>query len=263
VRRGPLRSRRQRRLGQNFLADPNLLDAIVREAGVGGEDVVLEVGGGEGALSERLAPRVRHLHVVELDDRLREPLGELAEEHANVDLVWGDALRIDLRALAPPPTALVSNLPYAIATPLILRAIEELPGLASLTVLVQREIADRLRAAPGGRQYGVPSVLSQLACDVELVRTVDRAVFVPRPRVDSALVRLRRRGPAAPEHVRRLVQGAFAHRRKALAGSLELAEVVPRERARAALERLGLPAAARAEALAPEQFVALAEELER
>jgi 16S rRNA (adenine1518-N6/adenine1519-N6)-dimethyltransferase len=263
VRRGRRPSRRQRRLGQNFLADPNLLDAIVTDAGVGADDVVLEVGGGEGALSERLAPRVARLHVIELDQRLREPLAELIAAHPNIDLVWGDALRLDLGALDPPPTALVSNLPYSIATPLILRAIEALPSLRSLTVLVQREIADRLRAAPGTREYGAPSVLAQLACEVELVRAIDRAVFVPRPRVDSALLRMRRRGAVAPAGVRRLVRAAFAHRRKALAGSLELAGVAPRDRSRTALERLGLPPAARAEALTPAEFVALAEELER
>jgi 16S rRNA (adenine1518-N6/adenine1519-N6)-dimethyltransferase len=263
VRRRPPRSRRQRRLGQNFLADPNLLDAIVADARVGSDDVVLEVGGGEGALSERLAPRIDRLHVVELDERLREPLADVAARHPNVEVIWADALRIDLGALDPAPTALVSNLPYAIATPLIVRAIEEVPTLASLTILVQREIADRLRAKPGTREYGAPSVLVQFACDLELARTVDRAVFVPRPRVDSALLRLERRRPAAPEQVKRVVQAAFAHRRKALAGSLELAGVASREHARDALERLGIGGDARAEALTPEQFAELAKEIER
>ena len=207
----------RRRLGQHFLADPNLLEAIVRESGVGPDDVVLEVGGGAGALTERLAPRVRRLHVVEVDERLRPELESLASEAGNVELVWADAIRADLGALDPPPTRMVSNLPYSIATPLILKTIEELPGVTSWTLLVQREIADRLRAAPGSRTYGAPSVLVQLATEVELLRTVDRAVFTPRPRVDSALVALRRRGPAAPEPVRRLVREAFAHRRKSLA----------------------------------------------
>jgi 16S rRNA (adenine1518-N6/adenine1519-N6)-dimethyltransferase len=260
-RRGPLSSRRQRWLGQNFLADPNLLEAIVRESGVGAEDVVLEVGGGEGALSEGLARLVRHLHVVELDEHLREPLEGLRAAHPNVSLVWGDAMRVDLGALEPSPSAMVSNLPYSIATPLLLRTIEELEGLRTWTVLVQREIAERLRAEPGTRAYGAPSVLVQLACEVDVLRTVDRAVFVPRPRVDSALLRLRRIGAAAPGPVRELVRGAFAHRRKALAGSLELAGVALRADARRALACSALPADARAEALAPQDFVRLAEEL--
>jgi 16S rRNA (adenine1518-N6/adenine1519-N6)-dimethyltransferase len=263
VRRGPPPSRRQRRLGQNFLADPNLLEAIVRESGVGPDEVVLEVGAGEGALSERLAARAKLVHVIEVDERLREPLERLARAHLNLRLVWGDALRVDLAGFDPPPSAMVSNLPYSIATPLILRTIEELPGLASWTLLVQREIADRLRARPGGRLYGAPSVLVQLACEIALLRAVDRAVFVPRPRVDSALLRLRRTGAAAPASVSRLVRAAFAHRRKTLAGSMALAGIASRERARAALEAVGLPADARAEALAPERFAELERELSR
>jgi 16S rRNA (adenine1518-N6/adenine1519-N6)-dimethyltransferase len=253
----------RRRLGQHFLADPNLLDAIVRESGAGDADVVLEVGGGAGALTERLAPRVRHLHVIEIDERLRPELEPLAADAGNVELHWADAVKADLAALDPPPTRMVSNLPYSIATPLILKTIEELPGVESWTLLVQREIAERLRAAPGSRTYGAPSVLVQLATEVELLRTVDRAVFTPRPRVDSALVALRRRGPAAPEPVRRLVRDAFAHRRKSLARSLELAAPGGREAARAALRETGLPKDARAESLSPEEFVRLAGSLQR
>jgi 16S rRNA (adenine1518-N6/adenine1519-N6)-dimethyltransferase len=250
------------RLGQNFLADPNLLDAIVREARLEPEDVVVEVGGGEGVLTERLAPAAFAVHVVELDTRLRERLGAVAREHPNVSITWGDALRVDLKALCPEPSKLVSNLPYSIATPLILRTIAELPSVRSWTVMVQREIADRLRASVGTRAYGGPSVLAQLACDVELLRTVDRAVFRPRPRVDSALLRLTRRGEAPPPAVRDLVRAAFAHRRKALAGSLELAGGPPRATTHAALERAGLPPRARAEALAPRDFMALAAALD-
>jgi 16S rRNA (adenine1518-N6/adenine1519-N6)-dimethyltransferase len=250
------------RLGQNFLADTNLLDAIVREAGVEADDVVLEVGGGEGVLTERLAPLAAHVHVVEVDERLREQLQAVAGRSDDVDVVWGDALRIDLAGLEPPPTKVVANLPYSIATPLILRTIAELAEVAWWTVLVQREIADRLRAAPGSRTYGGPSVLVQLACRVELVRKVDRAVFHPRPRVDSALIRLERLGPAAPPAVVRLVRAAFAHRRKTLAGSVELAGGPKRERVRTALEAIGVPVGARAEALEPGAFVRLAEELE-
>jgi 16S rRNA (adenine1518-N6/adenine1519-N6)-dimethyltransferase len=240
------------------LADTNLLGAIVREAEVGAEDVVLEVGGGEGALTAELAPLATLVHVVELDERLREPLEAVAAQHGNVDLHFGDALRIELGGLEPQPTRMVANLPYSIATPLVIRTIAELPGVESWTLMVQREIADRLRAPPGSRTYGGPSVLVQLACEVKLLRTVDRAVFTPRPRVDSALIGLRRIGPAAAPEVARVVRDAFAHRRKSLARSLEHARPGSREPARAALEALGLPADARAEQLAPGQFVALA-----
>jgi 16S rRNA (adenine1518-N6/adenine1519-N6)-dimethyltransferase len=250
------------RLGQHFLADANLLEAIVRDAGLEGDEVALEVGGGEGALSRLLAPRVRALHVIELDEQLRGPLEELAAAHPNVSLVIGDAMRVDLAALEPEPTAIVSNLPYSIATPLVLRTIAELRAVRRWTVMIQREVADRWRAAPGSRVYGAPSVLVQLACEVELLRAVDPAVFRPRPRVASALVRLERRGSGADERLVRLVRAAFAHRRKPLASSLELAGVGPgRERTAAVLAGLGAAADARAEALAPEQFGELARAL--
>src|ERR687892_155941 len=235
---------------------------IVRESGAGPDDVVLEVGGGGGALTERLAPRVRRLQVIELDERLRGELEAVAAEHGNVELVWADVLRLDLGTIEPAPVKVVSNLPYSIATPLILKTIEELPSVSLWTFLVQREIAQRQRAAPGSRAYGAPSVLVQLAAEVELLRGVDRAVFSPRPRVDSALMALRRRGPAAPEPVRRLVHQAFAHRRKSLARSLELAAPGGRDAARAALREAGLPEDARAEALSPEEFVRLAGSLQ-
>ena len=249
------------RLGQNFLADANLLEAIARDADLDLRDVALEVGGGEGALSDRIAPRVAHLHVIELDRRLAGDLEAMSARHSNLSIVWGDAMRVDLRALRPSPTAVVSNLPYSIATPVLLRTVAELPEVGTWTVMVQREIADRLRADPGSRTYGAPSVLVQLACDVELLRTVDRAVFRPRPRVDSALLRLTRRGPAAPPGLARFVRDAFAHRRKPMAGSLELAGGPSREAVRKALGGLGLDEGARAEALAPADFVRVAERL--
>ena len=255
---------RQRRLGQNFLRDPNLLDAIVRDAEVGDEDVVLEIGGGEGALTERLAPAVACVHVVEMDERLRPALEALCADAGNVRLHWGDAMRLDLAALEPVPGAIVSNLPYSVATPLILRTIEELETVTRWTVMVQLEIAERLAAGPGSRIYGGPSVLAQLACEVELVRRVDRAVFSPRPRVDSAIVRMRRRGPAPSAGLARVVKGAFAHRRKTVVGSLLLADPgLERGRVVAALEASDIDPSSRAEALAPEDFMRLSQNLGR
>ena len=249
------------RLGQNFLADPNLLDAIVREAALEPDEVVLEVGGGEGVLSERLAPRVATLHVVELDERLRPHLERIAARETAIEMTWGDAMAVDLTALDPPPTAMVANLPYSIATPLLLRTMAELPGLERWTVMVQREIADRLRARHGTRTYGSPSVLAQLTCRVELLRAVDPAVFRPRPRVASALIRLARVAPWPGAAVERLVRAAFAHRRKALARSVALAGLASRERVLAALRAAGLDPDTRAEALAPADFARLAQEL--
>lgn len=244
------------RLGQNFLADPNLLDAIVRDSGVGRDDCVLEVGAGEGVLTARLAAVCGRVHVVELDRGLEPALaGVIALD--NVDLVWGDAVRIDLAGLVPAPTAMVANLPYAVATPVIMRTIFELPSIRSWTVMVQREIADRLRAEPGSRTYGGPSVIAQLAGEVRLVRPVSRTVFRPPPRVDSAIISIRRTGPGPDEKTRVVVRGAFSHRRKALPRSLELAIPGTLEPARRALTGLGLDPGIRAEALSPKQFAAL------
>ena len=248
------------RLGQNFLADPNMLAAIVRDADLRAEDVVLEVGGGEGVLSAELARAARQVHVVELDERLGPALERVAAEHGNVELHFADAMRLDLAALEPPPRAMVANLPYAVATPVLLRSLE-LPSLETWTVMVQWEIAERLRAAPGSRLYGAPSALLQLACAVRVLRRVDRAVFTPRPRVDSAVLRLERIAPAARPEVRRLVRDAFAHRRKALARSLELARPGSQAAAREALAELGFSPAARAEQLGPQDFARLAERL--
>jgi len=248
------------RLGQNFLADPNLLDAIVRDAELAPGDVVLEVGAGEGVLTGRLAAAAAYVHAVELDRGLEATLAPLAAR-PDVDLHWGDAMKLDLAGLDPAPSAVVANLPYSIATPLILRTVEELPSVRRWTVMVQREIADRLRAAPGSRTYGSPSVVAQLACEVKLLRTVDPAVFRPRPRVESAILSLRRTGPAANPATRELVRAAFAHRRKSLARSLEHVRPGSLDTARATLRELGLPEDARAEALSPEDFAALAARL--
>ncbi len=254
------------RLGQNFLADPNLLDAIVRDAAVGEGETVLEVGAGEGVLSARLAAVAGHLHTVEIDRGLEPALAPIAAL-PNVTLHWGDAVKIDFATFDPPPEAMVANLPYSVATPVILKTIEELPSLRTWLVMVQLEIAERLRAAPGNRTYGAPSAIAQLACEVEIVRKVDPAVFKPRPRVESAILRLRRIGPGADAATRDLVRAAFAHRRKTLARSLELHGLrgvpQPRVAARAGLAELGLREDARAESLAPTDFAALSAILQR
>jgi 16S rRNA (adenine1518-N6/adenine1519-N6)-dimethyltransferase len=248
------------RLGQNFLADPNLLDAILRDAALAPGDVVLEVGAGEGVLTERLAGVAAHVHAIEMDRGLEPSLAPVAAL-PNVDLHWEDAMRADLAGLEPAPTAVVANLPYAVATPVILRTIEELPSVGRWTVMVQREIADRLRAAPGSKAYGSPSVLVQLACEVRLLRTVDPAVFRPRPRVESAILAMQRIGPGAAPATRALVRAAFAHRRKSMARSVEHVRPGSLAAVRSALAETGLPEDARAEALAPEQFAALSEAL--
>ena len=253
-----------RELGQNFLVDRNLLDVIERLAQLRDDEVVLEVGGGLGVLSQRLAPRVSHLHVVEVDRRLAPRLKQALQPFTNISLHMADALALDLHGLAPVPEKVVANLPYGIAATMILKTIEELAEVREWVVMVQREVGERFAAARGSDAYGVPSVLAQLACDVKLLRPVSRNVFRPVPRVDSVLLGLHRRGPAAGDELRVLVHDAFAHRRKALSGSLALsprAQPGIRERARAALVELGHPADERAERLSPQEFGELARKL--
>jgi 16S rRNA (adenine1518-N6/adenine1519-N6)-dimethyltransferase len=264
--------RPDRELGQNFLIDSNILGVIGRAAELSSEDVVLEIGGGLGVLSEYLAERVDHVHVVEIDRRLEDALADAVGGCENVTVSWGDVMSLDLAGLRPEPTKVVANLPYGVAAGALLRTIEELPGVTRWVAMAQREVGERLAAGPagtaekGGRAgagkgaYGVPSVIAQLACEVEVLRPIPRTVFHPVPNVDSVLVGLRRRGPAPGVELRGLVNGAFAHRRKTLVGSLALSGRGdrPREDVRKALERLGHPADVRAERLSPEDFRALA-----
>ncbi len=242
--------RPNRELGQNFLIDSNILDVIGRAAELDEDDVVLEVGGGLGVLSEYLAERTRHVHVVELDRRLEPALRDALDPHPNTTLHLADAVKLDLAGLEPAPTKVVANLPYGVAAGVILRTIELLPSVTTWVAMVQKEVGERFAAKPGTSAYGVPSVLAQLACDVKVLRPVSRTVFHPVPNVDSVLVGLRRHGPAPEPDLRALVQQGFAHRRKALARSVALGGG-DRDRVRAALEAMGKPADARAETLAP------------
>ncbi len=262
------RIRPNRELGQNFLVDDNVLGVIGRAAELSERDVVLEIGGGLGVLSEYMAERAAHVHVVETDRRLEPVLAEALAGKDNASIVIGDVMDVDLAALRPAPAKVVANLPYGVAVPATVRTIDELPGVDLWCLMLQREIAERLRAKPGTKTYGIPSVMVQLACEVEFVRPISRNVFQPVPNVDSALVKLRRLAPAAAiaPAVGEVVHAAFAHRRKALPRSLELAlpdsEGV-RAAARAVLEEMGHPVDERAERLAPEEFVELTHGLGR
>jgi 16S rRNA (adenine1518-N6/adenine1519-N6)-dimethyltransferase len=258
--------RPNRELGQNFLIDDNILGVIGRAAELAPDDVVLEVGGGLGVLSEYLAPRVRHLHVVEVDRSLEPPLAEALAPFDNATLHFADAVKLDLSALDPPPGKVVANLPYGVAATVLLRSIAELPGATLWVAMVQREVGDRMAAAPGGKSYGATSVLAQLACEVRFLRRVPRTVFHPEPNVESALVLMRRRALAPGPELTALVHAAFAHRRKALSGSLALAPGAGpdlRDAARQALETIGRPPDTRAEQLAPQEWPRLAEAIGR
>jgi len=243
-------------LGQHFLVDENIVRVIARLAELGPRDVVLEIGPGLGILTRHLAERVACVHAVEIDRSL-EPHLRFGER---VRLQFADALKLDLGALDPPPGKLVSNLPYNVATPIVVESLDGLPTIELWCVMVQREVADRFFAEPGTRAYGAVSVLVQLCAVRTGFRPVARTVFRPPPNVDSALVAFRRRGdlPARYNRLKRLVEAAFAHRRKTLANSLALAGFASREEATRALGTLGRPPEARAEQLEPPEFVALA-----
>jgi 16S rRNA (adenine1518-N6/adenine1519-N6)-dimethyltransferase len=243
--------------GQHFLVDRNILDVIGRLAELGPDDVVLEIGPGQGVLTRYLAECVRRVHAIEID-RALEP--ELADIGPNVDVVFADALRIELPQDA---TKLVANLPYNVATPLVVESLDGLPNVGLWCVMVQREVADRFFAEPGTKEYGAVSVLIQLAAARTGFHPVSRTVFRPQPNVDSALVAFRRTDlPANYRRVKEVVTAAFAHRRKTLPNSLALAGLASREQAAAALVTVGRAPETRAEALAPTEFLTLTEELE-
>jgi len=247
-----------RKLGQNFLIDSNILAVIGELAELSEEDNVLEIGGGLGVLSEYLAERVSHLHVVEIDRRLQEVLADdVLKPFSNTSLHRIDAVKLDLQSLSPSPSKYVGNLPYSIAAKSILQSISDLPELKLWVAMTQREVGERLAAGPGDALYGVPSVLAQLACRVEVAKSVSRTVFTPVPNVDSVLMRLVRTGNSPDPEVVRCIKAAFAHRRKSLVNSAKLQLKLSTEQVtlvREVLVRQGLSADVRAERLTPQQL---------
>jgi 16S rRNA (adenine1518-N6/adenine1519-N6)-dimethyltransferase len=246
----------KKRLGQHFLKDPNTA-RIVAE-GVAEEDVVLEVGPGRGFLTAFLAQRARLVHAVELDRDVLPALREAVGHYGNVRVHEGDALRFDYGALEPAPDKLVANLPYNIASPLVLRLLEEVESLKALRFMVQLEVARRMAAVRGSKDYAGFAVLVQLLAEVRVAHKVSPLVFDPPPRVQSAVVEMVRRAdaPCSAEYadVKRLVLAAFRSRRKRLINNLP---EPARGGAPRVLRDLGYGPDARAEELAPGDFVAL------
>ena len=253
----PSEGKPKKRFGQHFLTDPNT--ARIVAAGVGGGDVVLEIGPGRGALTTVLADRARLVHAVEVDEEVIPALREALAGRDNVRIHTGDALEFDYAALDPAPEAMVANLPYNVASPLVLGLFERVPVLLRLRFMVQLEVARRMAAAPRTKDYGSYAVLLQLLAEVSVEHRVSRRVFDPPPRVDSAVVEARRRaaplvGAGEYAGVKGLVLATFHNRRKRLANNLP-AEA--RAEAPEALASLGYGPDARAEELSPGDFVAL------
>jgi 16S rRNA (adenine1518-N6/adenine1519-N6)-dimethyltransferase len=240
-------------LGQHFLVDDNILDVAARLADIQPADVVLEIGPGLGVLTRYLADRVAHVHAVEIDRSFEPRLLGIP----NTTIHWGDALALDGAVYVPAPDKLVANLPYNIATPLVVESIDRFPAISVWCVMIQREVADRFFASPGTKAYGAVSVLMRLATERTGFHPVSREVFRPRPNVESALVAFRRIRPGIDPGLKRLVEAGFAHRRKTLANSLALSGLAARDRAAAALEAIGRDSNVRAEQLDPDEFVAL------
>ncbi|MFC4561937.1 16S rRNA (adenine(1518)-N(6)/adenine(1519)-N(6))-dimethyltransferase RsmA [Nocardiopsis mangrovi] len=254
-------------LGQNFVTDAGTVRRIVRVAGVGADDVVLEVGPGLGSLTLALLPHVRRVTAVEIDPRLAGALPATVAEHApalagRLAVVTADAMRIT-ELPGPPPTALVANLPYNVAVPVVLHLLELLPALERGLVMVQAEVADRLAARPGGRIYGVPSAKAAWYADVRRAGSVGRNVFWPAPNVDSGLVELRRRpepsATASRAEVFAVVDAAFAQRRKTLRAALAGWAGSPAA-AESHLRAAGIDPATRGEALDITAFARIAEQ---
>lgn len=252
--------------GQNFVVDANTVRKIVRVAGVGPEDVVVEVGPGLGSLTLALLPVVRQVTAIEVDPRLAGALEDTVralqpENAAKLRLVAADALTVT-KLPGPKPTALVANLPYNISVPVVLSFLEQFASIQRVLVMVQLEVAERLAARPGGRIYGVPSLKAAWYADVELAGRVGRNVFWPAPNVDSGLVSLVRRDPpdttATRQEVFRCIDAAFLQRRKSLRGALASWAGSP-ARAEAALLAAGVDPKARGEQLDIAAFARIAE----
>ena len=244
----------KKRLGQHFLKDPNTARLVA--ADVMGDDVVLEIGPGRGFLTAFLAERARLVHAVELDPDMLPALRRAVGE--NVRIHEGDALRFDFDALDPVPNKLVANLPYNVASPLVLMLLEETGSLEHLRFMVQLEVARRMAAEQGTKDYAAYAVLVQLLAEVTIAHKVSPNVFDPPPRVYSAVVDMRRRRsgiePADYRGVKQLVLAAFRSRRKRLINNLP---EPARGEAPRVLHSLGYGLDARAEELGPEDFVAL------
>ncbi len=259
----------RKRLGQHFLIDDNTVGRILELAALVGSEHVVEVGPGIGTLTEALARHAASVVAVERDERLAPALAEIVERAGNVSVVFADALEVTPEALMAPggraPSALVANLPYAVAATIILRFFASLPTLEVATVMVQAEVADRIAAVPGTKDYGAYTVKLALLATVAGRLEVSRGCFLPPPRVDSSVVKLVRRHDTADairlSRAMRAAEAAFAERRKTLRNTLASALDAPAASVEAALRDAGVDASVRAETLTPATFIMLGDSL--
>lgn len=256
-------------LGQNFLLNPTVCPRMAQACGVDKDGGVLEIGPGVGVLTRELAQRAGKVVAIELDERLRPVLAETLAEHPNVEVCFGDAMKLDLAALirekfGDMPVSVCANLPYYITSPLLMRLLESNLPIRSVTVLVQKEAAVRLCAAPGTRESGAVTLAVAYYAQAERLFHVSAGSFLPAPKVDSTVISLQIRPEPPvdtdPKKLFPVIRGAFGQRRKTLCNALQAAGY-RKEAVLQALEALGLPATARAEQLTLEQMAALAEKI--
>lgn len=264
----------QKKYGQNFLIDTHVLDKIIRAAEISSDDFVLEIGPGIGTMTQYLAEAAREVAVVEIDDKLIPILEETLKEYENVTIIRGDILKVDIEGLVQEknqgrPVKVVANLPYYITTPIIMGLLEGSAPVDSITVMVQKEVADRMKVGPGTKDYGALSLAVQYYARPEIVANVPPNCFIPRPKVGSAVIRLTRH-QTPPVQVQdedflfRIIRASFNQRRKTLVNSLNNSPELQltKEQVTKALEQMGLPAAVRGETLTLEQFAELTELLQ-
>ena len=261
----------QKKFGQNFLIDPRVLEKIIRAAEVGGDDFVLEIGPGIGTMTQYLAETAREVAAVEIDDKLIPILEETLKDYDNVTVIHGDILKVDVEQLVQEknqgrPVKVVANLPYYITTPIIMGLFESHVPLDSITIMVQKEVADRMRVGPGTKDHGAWSLAVQYYARPEIVANVPPNCFIPRPAVGSAVIRLTRheQPPVSVKDERlmfRLIRAAFNQRRKTLVNALHNAPELrlSKDRITETLEEMGLSSNVRGEALTLEQFARLSD----
>lgn len=257
-----------KKYGQNFISDTNLLSAIAADAGIGEDSFVLEIGAGAGSLTKILAQRARQVVSFEIDEALRPVLAEALAGSKNAQIVFGDFLKFSdeqLAALFPRHAQIevVANLPYYITTPILFRLLESALNIKSITVMLQKEVAERLTAKAGTKDYGVITAVIAYTSSTKITRNVNRTLFTPVPDVDSAVIKITP-DPARPraksdETYYRLVRAAFAMRRKTLANNLLAAFPLTREEAEDKIKKAGLPPAVRGEQLTVQDFINLSD----
>ena len=261
----------QKKFGQNFLIDTHVLEKIISSAGVTKEDCVLEIGPGIGTMTQYLAENARQVVAVEIDKNLIPILGETLAGYDNVTVINEDILKVDIKEIAEKyndgrPIKVVANLPYYITTPIIMGLFESGVPIDNITVMVQKEVADRMQEGPGSKDYGALSLAVQYYAEPEIVAIVPPNCFIPRPNVGSAVIRLTRHKEMPvtvkdAEHMFRIIRASFNQRRKTLQNGLNNSPEIPysKEKILAASEQMGLPATVRGEALSLEQFAQLSD----